>query len=95
MIMNNHNNTKTNLELLALKNVPVGTARLARTRRDSSIQTTGAELRLEQVVDLSVLLALGEDARGVVGQLLLFGRGLGLLAPSCYGLRVLYREYLS
>lgn len=66
------------VELLALKNVTVGAAGLARTRGDHGEETTGAELLLEVVVDLGVLLALGKDALDVVRLLALVGGGLSL-----------------
>lgn len=66
------------VELLALKNVTVGAAGLARTRGDHGEETTGTELLLEVVVDLGVLLALGKDALNVVRLLALVGGGLGL-----------------
>ena len=73
-------NTKSaDLELLALEDVAVGTAALARARRDDGVETAGRELRLEQGVDLGVLLALVDLALCVVRQLfllLLLSRGL-------------------
>lgn len=66
------------VELLALKNVTVGAAGLARTRGDHGEETTGTELLLEVVVDLGVLLALGKDALDVVRLLALVGGGLSL-----------------
>ena len=67
------------LELLALENVTVGAARLSRSGRDGSVETTGLELGLEEGVDLGLLLALGEDALDVSGLGLLGGLSGGLL----------------
>jgi hypothetical protein len=79
---------RTHVKLLALEDVTVGTARLARAGSDDGEETTGLELLLEDGVDLGVLLALVEDALDVVG-LLLVGRLLGKLAAAEGGLGVL------
>lgn len=42
------------LELLALKNVTIGTSRLTWPAADGSIKTTGSELAVEQRVDFGL-----------------------------------------
>lgn len=66
-------------ELLAFQDVAVGTAALARPRRDNGVQTTGLELPLEGGLDL----AGGLDALGL---LLLDGLALLLLLDGLAGL---------
>lgn len=72
------------LELLALKDVTIGATTLSWSGRDGSVQTTGLELRLEQRVDLGLLLALGESALDVgrLGLLSLLGRSSLLLGTG-------------
>ena len=72
--------TNVEFELLALKDVTVGATGLARAGRDDGVETTGGELRLEEGVELGLLLALSEDALDVVGRL------VGLLGDSGEGL---------
>ena len=57
--------TEVVLELGALEDVTVGAAALARAAGDGGVETAGAELLLDERVDLGVLLALGERARHV------------------------------
>jgi len=75
------------LELLALEDVAVGAAGLAGARREDGVQAAGRELRLEERVELGLLLALGGGALDVVRLLVgLVGDGgeglLGLLDES-------------
>lgn len=75
------------LQLLALQDVAVGAAALARARGEDGEQATGLELLLEDGVELGGLFALLEDALDVVG-LLGVGLGLGELGAARGGLRV-------
>ena len=75
------------LELLALEDVAVGAAGLAGARREDGVQAAGRELRLEERVELGLLLALGDGALDVVRLLVgLVGDGgeglLGLLVEE-------------
>jgi hypothetical protein len=65
-----------NLELLALEDVPIRAAGLTRARRNARVETASAELRLEEGVNLGLLLALLDLALDVVRLLLLLGVGV-------------------
>lgn len=78
----------THVQLLALENVTIGSSTLSWSGGDASQQSTGLELLLELRVNLGVLLSLVEDSLDVVGLLLVgsilgkllgFGNGLGVL----------------
>lgn len=83
-------------KLLALEDVAVAAAALARARRHNGEDTTGLELLLESVLDLAggleAVCLLLLDAVGLLLLLLLAGLGL---APSAEGLAVVGLEPLS
>jgi hypothetical protein len=79
---------RTHVELLALEDVAVGATRLTGARGDNGEQSAGLELRLEEGVDLGLLLALVEDSLDVVRLLLVRGL-LGEFGATEHGLGVL------
>lgn len=74
------------VELLALEDVAIGTAALARARRDARVQATSEVLLLQMGVDLGLVLAAVNLALGVVAALLVerivLGDRLALLAAQ-------------
>lgn len=69
--------TDVELELLALEDVTVAATRLTGTRRDGGVETTGTELLLDERIELTLLAAVLELSRDVVGKLSLVGVGFG------------------
>ena len=69
-------------QLLALKNVSIGTARLTRARREAGIETTGSELVVEGGVNLGLSLAGLDLALDVVRAGLLNLLGLSLFEEN-------------
>jgi len=80
----------TNLEFLALENVAISAAGLPWSAGDGSVETAGSELRLEQRLDLGLLLLLLKAALSMVRALDGLGSGIdGRLALLGDGLCVL------
>jgi len=85
---------QTYLQFLALQNIAVSTAGLARSAGNSGIEATSGELTVQQGIDLRVLLLRIEVALGVVGEFLLLcdltsSRRSSFRAPLCYWLAIL------